>query len=253
MFSALMLSIVPLIACGGDPVGGGDGRQTAAFAAMTEDQRTNEMDFATTDLAQLIADKVVELELMNRAMPDCPAREDGSGVVSFSAEDCVRPDGTVMSGKLVAHNVPMFDDRYGDELTVDRTQPMVIEMQGLRTGDFTYDGVVEQSTPAARDGERYSWRAEYELGSPSTTTVISYDSECTRRGLYRGRCTVDGFIDRGDVGGYAVAGEFEAASVGALGSVELRGIDTVRVDFAALVDGCAPYTIDGEPAGRFCP
>ncbi len=248
LLATLALPALTLGACG-DPPAGDDDRGDASFAAMTDEQRAEEFFRATGSFVNAPNNQVLEAELSNRQTADCPARQDAGEVITFSAAGCVRPDGSSFDGRLVAHNVPMFDDIYGDELTVDLTRPMVIEMETFRHGDFTFDGVVEQSTPVPAEAQRFTQHAAFDIRTSLRTSSYAYDAECTRRGL-GGPCTIEGFIDHSDRGSYAITGAVDTRADAASGVLELRGADTLRVDLDATTDGCAPYTIDDQPAGR---
>lgn len=247
--SALALPALVLAACG-DPPAAADARGDASFASMTAEVRAAELAVAMGSFVAAPHNQMLEAELRNRQTSDCPARQDAGDVTTFTAAGCGRAGGG-FDGRLTARNAPMFDDIYGDALTVDLTRPMRIEMEAFRNGDVTFDGVVEQSTPVPAEGQRFTQHAAFDIRTATRTTAYVYDAECTRRGL-AGPCTVDGFIDHSDRGSYAVSGSFDKRRDAASGTLELRGADTLRVDFDATVDGCAPYTIDDQPTGRGC-
>lgn len=62
-------------------------------------------------------------------------------------------------------------------------------------------------------------------------------------------CVVGGSVEQAT--SYAIAGDMALAPAPS-GWLELRGADTLRVDFDAAADGCAPYMIDDSPSGSFC-
>lgn len=237
----LFLLTGTLVACGGDASERGD----AQFAAMTVAQ----LDAAIANAASGIATPyllMLAADLDHQADSECPRRDEAGGVATFTADDCTTPEGMRLDGRLVATNAPTFDD-LADEPTVDTSRPMELELEGWRADGVTYDGILFQSSPMPAEGAPYTTSVAYSATGGTMPGSFEHEADCANGP--GAACVVGGSVDQ--AASYAIAGDMLLASE-PTGWLELRGADTLRLEFDAAVDGCAPYTIDESPSGSFC-
>jgi hypothetical protein len=240
--TVLALASFTLTACGGDD---DPRRGDARFAAMTQEQRAQAIADAAGGAIVLPYFLVFFADLDSLGESGCPARDDAGAVVTFTASRCTADNGGTYDGRLVARNVPMFSDLFGDDGRIDPAKPMQIEMDGWRSPFGVFDGTLAQSTPAPADGQRYTTEVSYTISDSPDAGVLQMSADCDDA------CTLDGWLDRDVLGSYGVTGTIRYGDTIA-GRLELRGADTLVVDLDAAVDGCAPVTIDGAAAGEWC-
>jgi hypothetical protein len=243
LLTFLALSPFTLVACGSSPEHG-----DARFAEMSSAERDNEISGASGYASVMPYFLVLGAEADNASNPDCPRREDGDGVVTFTADHCTTATGTAYDGRIVARNVVLFGDLFDPQ--VEASAPMEIELDAFSVGDLTFDGYLRQSRSIPAAGDHYTAEAAFTVSAAGTgSSSVDSSADCTNSDD-GSECTLAGFID-GTTGSYGFDGEL-ARGTTTSGSLELRGADTLRVDFDAAVGGCAPYTIDDTAAGTYC-
>jgi hypothetical protein len=239
--TVLALTSFTLTACGGDD---DPRRGDARFAEMTQEQRDQAIGVAHQAMS-LPYMLVFIADLGSLGDAGCLARDDAGPVVTFTASRCTTDSGGTYDGRLVARNVPMFSDLFGDGGRIDPAKPMQIEMEGWLSPLGVFDGTLEQSTPMPADGQRYTAEVSYIISNGPAAGVFEMSAECD------GACTLDGWLDLDALGSYGVTATAWYSNTIA-GRLELRGADTLVVDFGAAVGRCAPVTIDGAAAGQWC-
>jgi hypothetical protein len=178
----------------------------------------------------------------------CPVLTEENGAVVLTGNGCSAGE-TVWHGRAVAKNVPTFEG------APDPSAPMELTFQkfGAQDADGTliFDGSFSQSNV---DGESpYDTVAALTLDDGVAVRIdASLHCAPSTAGM---RCTAAAGA-RGEivgVGGFDIAMDTTSGEAGMTGVVTLRGADELRIDLAAVDgDGCTPYTIDGDLAGRIC-
>lgn len=241
---SLLLSSSTLAACGGD---GHPAAGDARFSALSSEQRDQALQLALGTGSVLPFFAMLGAEAANAQDPTCPARVDDGARTTYTANGCTNAgDGVRYDGRLVAVNAPSFADIFGSD--VDAAAPMSIEAAGWSAGDDVLDGVFRQSRALPTEGQTYTAAIDYTATLDGRALAFAEDSDCVEGGT----CTLDGFADTPD-GSFAIGGALALAGDRPRGQLVLRGAEELRLDLDALdADGCAPYTIDGAAAGRFC-
>lgn len=221
---------------------------TARFADLTPERRVELVRLAARDAADAPYMTYVNAEYASAASA-CPARTDAGDQQSYVGGGCTAGNGDVFDGRLVVRNILP----YTDEPDVDPDAPMEIELEAFRAGAITLDGHAVQSSPLPASGARYTYEAMYTRAGGTLAGAYALAATCTRADFAQGHpCTLDHAIDLDVDGSFEVAGEVAWGYAGGAGWLELRGADTLRVDLDAMVDRCAPMTIDGAAAGELC-
>lgn len=237
-----LLAFTLAAACGG----GGDEapRGTARFAGATEANRDLAIQTAMGLPAVMAFLSYMGAEFDSLDQIGCPVRTEADGVVTLTADNCTGPDGGVYDGRIVARNAPSWADVFG-EPSYDAAKPMEIELQQWSKDGVVIDGRLWQSSPEPQG----AYSSELELTITGTGTMeIAMESSCAQES-----CTNEGFATLEGIGSFGIHAELVSAGDNEIGGwVELLGADTLRVDFDATADDCAPYTIDGDDAGAYC-
>ena len=247
MHRACLLATVLLAAAGCRSYPERPDTDEASFAWMDTIQRDYAIWQAIHDPLDESLRAVDSARWGNRADPTCPASTvEGSGI-TFTADDCTNEDGTHFDGVVYARNVPSTPG----ELPIEDAAPMTIELRDWRGPNELLDGIAERDVAVPANGALVLTTASYTRWSVSAFATIDMSADCTHRDD-GDDCAIAGVIDiprsrfdyEGDVRTSGPLGTVQR------GQVTLRGDDTLVVDFDA--PRC-PYTIDGEPAGEFCP
>lgn len=164
-----------------------------------------------------------------------------SGDVITATYNCTDDEGVRIDGRLIATNLPeLFGG--GNDPTKDAT----LEAEGyVEHGPLgnRFDGLV-----VARPDQTLIVALSATLNGLAATT------DATFRVAGEDRMTADagGTIELDGIGSAAIHGTWAMTSDTPSGVLELRGADVLRADFDAIVDGCAPLTVDGRAAGELC-
>lgn len=230
-------SFTTLVACGSSPE-----RGDTKFADLSAEQRAQAIQAAVGGAAVMPYFVVFVADIDSQDASACPAREEDGDRIEYTG-GCAATDGTEYSGRMVTRNVPTF------AAEGDPDKAMSIEMDEFGVDDVIYDGTLHQSTPLPANGERYTMDLHYTIDAASGALDLEQNADCVMH-EDGARCEMGGFMSLPD-GSFAIDGDMSLGDDPS-GWLELRGVDTLRIDFDAAANGCAPVTIDGEPAGEYC-
>lgn len=235
LLAFLALTSTALLACRPDTPSRGD----AEFASMSDEDRQSSISTATGGSAGVAMYLFVSAEFASGYDAQCPSRTVSGTSVTYRADDCTSQQGVPYDGTLRGRNAPS----YSGDPAIQNMQPMSIEMDGWLADDRVFDGTHEQSVALPGEGVLFTVETSYTLDDGEYLRAFELTADCAHH-LSGDDCAVEGFTD-------LPSGSFELEGDN-LGVVELRGKDTLSIDFGAVEDGCAPYTIDGKAAGEYC-
>lgn len=239
---SLLLTSSTLTACG-DAEPAGDAR----FSTLTEARRQEVLDFALGTGAVLPFFATFGATAANAGDEACPAVTFDGAVTTYTADGCVNAgDGQRYDGRLIATNAFSLEDVL--ESNIDPAAPMTIEAEGWSAGDLELDGTLWQSKAQPADGQAYDGTVDYAGALGGRAIAYRGSSACAPGGT----CTLDAFAETPD-GTFALDGALSLTGERPRGWLVLRGVDELRLDLDAIdAEGCAPYTIGGRAAGRYC-
>jgi hypothetical protein len=173
-------------------------------------------------------------------MTQCPTVVD-SGTTRTVTGGCTDKEGTKFTGKIVAQNVVGARDA---------AKPSVFDVQGfgfteLKAGgdDLVINGKLTALATAITTDLTVTNRGE---GVRTAITVSEVGA-----GL---RIEPGGTVELVGAGYVDAVGEWDASA--RTGSIELRGLDVLKVDISKITrdarGDCAPVTLDGVAAGEIC-
>jgi hypothetical protein len=257
--SAWTTSLLAAALLGGGPVACGvedkdeiEEIPLASFAEMTPAQRERAVHLAHGgDAVAAFSEVRSALRDSVDSLGQCPQREVDGDTVTLTADGCLAPSGWSYAGRVVARNVPVWDDPDGRDWDVAADQDLEIELtsfvRSMAEGATPIDGTVWQSH--AIPSGAYQMRAELEYATSDGEVRLWWGASSANGRRTIGVGAVAALPEHGK---FTIAGEFCEASGSACGWIELAGVDTLRLDYDAIEYGCAPYTIDGGSAAVFC-
>jgi hypothetical protein len=247
---ATAVLLTSLAACDDDssspPPGPTPPVEQVKFSELNEAERVAAIVSASGFSGALAGLAVFQASIDNAADASCPARSDDGPVTTYTASGCTGKDsGERYQGKAIAQNWPLASNPEH----FDPNKPMALTFEDFSAGEVFFDGTLVQSAAEPNDG--------YTTGIDLTTRFggevhVKLVFECTPAGC-RAQDGAAGTIP--GKGGFTISATTVNDAEGILvgGVVELRGEDVLRIDLGVEDDdGCTPYTIDGQVAGKIC-
>jgi hypothetical protein len=152
------------------------------------------------------------------------------------------------SGRAYSGRVEITRHRGADEGSADLLREMrFTEFQFLRDGQATgLDGTIERTFDP--DSHEQTFTAHLSVFRDGQALWVDLHRRCEGGSCGHSAGSRIELVGRGDyyVGFIPSRGDFDD------GSMVYRGADELVVELYEYPDGCPPYTIDGEPAGRIC-
>ncbi|HVK77238.1 MAG TPA: hypothetical protein VM734_28225 [Kofleriaceae bacterium] len=237
-YSLLTASALHLAACGGDAA------DQASFASATQAQRERAIVAGTgadSMIATLIASSAAAVP---PGTPSCPKVETSDNTVTVSG-GCTTSDGEKVSGRFTGTNLPPL---FGAGSGYDPTKPTEVAFDGyLLDSAGTEDDLAIDGTVTMHPDERVIVDLRVSLGGLEAISRGTWKSAGESTTVEAGTT-----IEVTGVGEAEVQGTWNMDGDFSSGALELHGADVLKVDIAAMVDGCAPITIDGKAAGQIC-
>lgn len=178
----------------------------------------------------------VELDLFDDGS-GCPQKTPAADTTTVTT-DCTRADGTQLSGMIVYKNWTEDDPtgpveaRYTDFRMVSGADD-ILALNGTVT--FPTEDTMIASLTELSEGLETTTEATWRLGTDGKLTA---DAGST--------------VELTGLGIAEIAGSWSLDLDLPAGTLSLQGADLLVVDFDHPVNGCAPMTVDGNPAGEVC-
>lgn len=238
-YSFFTAALLNLAACGGD------GSDPAEFSSATDLQKKRAISAGS---AMDAAFGFLYGSILSGVGPEsqCP-RVTQSGDTYTAVGNCTTENGDVLSGTIVAKNVPGF---FGGPEN-DPSRPAVVTFEGFRVDDTS-----DENEDVAFEGT-VTLNPDNSFVADLTATLegVTIHSTATWRGGGEGQlATADegSSIDVDGLGSAEIKGSWSVDSETPAGTLELHGSDVLAADFGRQVDGCVPLRIDGQAAGQLC-
>lgn len=237
-YSLFTAALLNLAACGGD--GSSD---PAEFSSATELQKRRAISAGS---AMDAAFGFLYGSILSGVGPEsqCP-RVTQSGDTYTATTNCTDENGDVISGTIIAKNVPGFFTGVEN----DPSRPAIVTLEG-----FSIDDTSDENEDVAFDGT-VTLNPDGSLVADLTATLegVTIHSSATWRAAGEMSTADDGSsIDVDGLGSAEIKGSWSVDSEAPAGSLELHGADVLAADFGRQADGCVPIRIDGQAAGQLC-
>ncbi len=249
---ALLACTLPLAACSDDPAP--PSGESIVWSSTNQVQREAAVKASIGVSAAEAMTLVFLAELDSAEGRSCPTRTQSGKTVTYEG-GCTGASGTRYSGRVVTDNVPSFLDLGGMprsgafSLRFEKFRVEGGQADGLHLSEV--DGTIEQSEQAA------DLPFVAKIDATFTGAVAVKVNETMKCEPFEGvtSCSVTSSSEGEIVGlGYfLIIADLTHSDAQALGGdVALAGNDVLHVDFDAEQQGCAPITIQEDPAGSIC-
>ncbi len=167
----------------------------------------------------------------------CPEVIKSDERIELIGDGCTTSDGKVVNGRIV---------QVGSD---GSTGAIEIQFLGYESDGLALDGTYQFSeVRASRRVQNVELRVELD----EVALEYSAEADCLWENQTFGACTRRGAGEVEGLGSFSFTAETKAGESSIEGWAELTAQDTLRVDFDATVDDCAPVTIDGAMSEAFC-
>lgn len=257
LFPILLLSLAACPAPVKEPT---ETETGARFADATDAERGAAFQAALgfgavwATLIQMQADGDARSVDEDNNLSGCPSYEvlvEEPFTVRYEADACTGPSGATWDGVLEAENPLTWEDTMGEPAGAMR---IVAEQFSMQDGPMalTFDGTWSQTDTAIGADSTASYDLVAGIG-PHIMTLVGDMAITWEDGVTHTTC-VDGL--RGAVEGL---GDFDVScdmidfgSEDGVGFVEMKGVDTLRVELTPDAEGCLPTWIDGVASEPLC-
>jgi hypothetical protein len=235
-------SLIHLVACGGTDA---PASSDASFASASQVQKER-MIIAASGVEGTLAYFAATAAMSTGPDTTCPRVERTGSDVTVTG-GCTDDSGTRLTGSFTGKNVPSLFGGGNDptrpvELAFDGWSTRLTDDSSAANDDWAFDGTLTMhpdrrmvadlavTLGGMQTRTRATWRPSGELTTADAGSTVE----------------LTGF------GSAELAGSWRVSNDAPAGAIELHAADVLRVDLAATVDGCAPMTVDGAPAGQLC-
>jgi hypothetical protein len=239
-YSLLTAATFQLTACGGDA----EPADPIHFAQSTDVQRQRAVVAGVGGDAAM---GFIMASIMTSVPPEqsaCPAITRSGDTVTATG-GCAQPDGDRVEGRVVAKNLPGFLGGGNDP-----SKPAVVTFE-----DFHLDDSSDDNEDWIFDGT-LTLNPDASMTADLHTTMLGIEAWCDatwNRTADRSTARAGSAIELEGLGRATIEGSWNMDSDAPAGTLELHGADVLRANFGATANDCVPLTIDGAPAGQFCP